>query len=207
MWSEDDIVLISAIEHYSYCPRQCALIHIESIFDENLFTLRGRQAHEQVDVDIGEADGATRVERGLSLWSEKLGLQGKADVVEFRTDGVIYPIEFKYGPRRRRQHDDLQLCAQAACLEEMFDVEVARGSIYSISSRRRREVFFTPELRAEMKRTVHIIRQMQREGRNPPPVNDTRCPNCSLVNACVPAVLEEARLAWHSRELFRVDMD
>ena len=188
-WSEDEIVLVSAIEHYSYCPRQCALIHIEHVFDENIFTLRGRRAHERVDeVDSVEEEGA-RVERALPIWSRRLGLQGKADIVEFRAGGIIYPIEYKYGRRRHKVHDDLQLCAQALCLEEMLGVTIARGALYYYSSRRRREAQFDDQLRAKTEEIIAHIRRMQIMGEMPPPVDDARCRNCSLADACMPSAL------------------
>lgn len=212
MSNDDDIVLISAIEHYSYCPRQCMLIHGEQVFDENVFTLRGSAAHERVDEpDVGTEEGV-RVERSLPIWSERLGLQGRADVVEFGADGTVCPVEYKLGARSsgvvNRLHpkpDDLQLCAQAMCLEEMLGVEIACGAIYHITSRRRREVMCTSDLRTEVERAVTAIREMLRSEVTPPPVNDARCPNCSLVDACVPEVLAEARLEWHVRDLYRVD--
>src|SRR5579871_6174065 len=150
--------MISAIEHYSYCPRQCALIHVEQVYDENVFTLRGSMAHERADSGTSEMIGTTRVERSLPIWSERLGIYGRTDTVEFRADGTIYPVEYKHGPRRKHRHDDLQLCAQAACLEEMFGQPVARGAIYHHTTRRRREVEFTPELHAEMETVVAQIR-------------------------------------------------
>src|SRR5438045_1925823 len=112
-WLDDDWVMISGIEHYSYCPRQCALIHVEQVVDENLFTLRGTRAHERADEATWEMDGTTRIERALPIWSERLGITGRTDVVEFRADGSLYPVEYKHGPRKVRKHDDLQLCAQA----------------------------------------------------------------------------------------------
>lgn len=205
MWSEDDVVMVSAIEHYSYCPRQCALIHVEQVFDENVFTLRGRGVHERADEPVSETVGGVQIERALPIWCERLGLYGRADVVEFRADRIPYPVEYKHGPRRQRRHDDLQLCAQAACLEEMFSTAVARGAVYYHSTRRRREVVFTPELRAQMEEIVLLIRQMRRDGRMPPPVNDARCPRCSLADACVPAVIEAGRQAYHRRQLYRAE--
>jgi len=205
MWPEEDLVMISAIEHYSYCQRQCALIHVESIFDENVFTLRGNRAHEKVDTSTWEMNGATRIERALPLWSECLGLTGRADTIEFRPDGTLFPVEYKHGPRRQAKHDDLQLCAQAVCLEEMFGQTVPHGAIYHHSTRRRREVDFTAELRAEMEEIVAQIRQMRLTGVMPPPVNDSRCPNCSLTDACAPAALVAGRHAYHLRQLYVVE--
>ena len=153
-WTEEEIVLVSALEHYSYCPRQCALIHVEQVFDENLYTLRGRRAHERADEPSSVLEEDVRVERGLPLYSERLGLVGKADVVEFHAEGVPYPVEYKSGPRRQKRHDDIQLCAQAMCLEEMLDVEVERGAVYHYSSRRRREAVFDAELRSLTEETI-----------------------------------------------------
>lgn len=205
MFSDDELVMISAIEHYSYCARQCALIHVEQVYDENVFTLRGSRAHERVDTPTWETHGQARIERALPLWSERLGLTGRADGVEFRVDGEIYPVEYKHGPRREKLHDDLQLCAQAACLEEMFGVAVPRGAVYYHSTRRRREVVFTPEMRDAMEQAIHAIRQMKRTGAMPPPANDARCPHCSLWDACVPATLEMGRQAYWWRALFQVE--
>ena len=181
--------MISALEHYSYCPRQCALIHVEQVFDENLYTLRGRRVHERVDEPDSALEDGVRVERGLPLFSEPLGLIGKADVVEFRADGIPYPVEYKSGPRRRKRHDDIQLCAQAMCLEEMLGMDVPRGSIYQHSSRRRREVIFDAGLRALTEETILEVRRLLIESHVPPPVADVRCKKCSLFDACMPFAL------------------
>src|SRR5260370_40816233 len=146
-WDDADLVMVSALEHWSYCPRQCALIHLDQVWDENLYTLRGRHAHEKVDVPDAELRDGVRIERGLPLWSDRLGIVGKADVVEYH-DATPYPVEYKHGSRRRHEHDDLQLCAQALCLEEMTGRPVLSGGIYHHSSRRRRQVKFNAALRA-----------------------------------------------------------
>lgn len=201
-WGEDDLVMISALEHYSYCPRQCALIHVEQTFDENLYTLRGRAAHERVDQPVGEFQEGVRVERALPLWSKRLGLIGKSDVVEFH--GVTpYPVEYKHGSKREREHDDLQLCAQGICLEEMTGKPVSRGAIYYHSSRRRREVEFTEALRTDVEASTNAIRKMFNEKTLPPPVNDNRCRHCSLQESCMPAAVgEKERAATLLRTLF-----
>ena len=122
-------VPISAIEHSSYCPRQCALIQ-EQTFEENVYTVRGRLSHERVDSGDVETRPGVRVLRSLPLWSERLGLRGKADVVELRPSEPPFPVEYKVG-RRHPPHADLQLCAQALCLEEMLGVEIPDGAVYS----------------------------------------------------------------------------
>lgn len=147
LWDEAAIVPISALEHYAYCPRQCALIHVEQLFEENVYTLRGAALHERVDEVEQLTESGIVLEYALPLWSVHLGLIGRADVVGFLPDGTPYPIEYKSGKRRVKYHDDVQLCAQAMCLEEMFGCPVPRGAIYYHTSRRRREVMFEPSLR------------------------------------------------------------
>ena len=189
-WSDDDLIMVSALEHWSYCHRQCALIHIEQTFDENLYTLRGRTVHQQVDEVESVTERGVRVERAMSIWNKRLGLIGKADVVEFHDD-VPYPVEYKHGSRRQKEHDDLQLCAQAMCLEEMTGQVVPRGAIFHHKSRRRREVIFTPNLRKQVEEAVTAIRALLAAKQLPPPVNDQRCEKCSLKEACMPQVIEE----------------
>jgi CRISPR-associated exonuclease Cas4 len=203
MWTDDDLVMISALEHYSYCPRQCGLIHVEQIFDENVFTLKGRQAHERADEPNTRWEEGVRIERALPLWSDRLGLTGRADVVEFHPDGSVIPVEYKHGPRRQHRHDDVQVCAQALCLEEMLGRPVPRGAVYAHSSRRRREVRLDRALREQTEALVAAIRALRRTGRLPPPVNDARCPNCSLIDACVPAAVEGA-LRRSVRDIWRL---
>jgi len=203
MWNEDQIVLISALEHYSYCPRQCALIHVERVFDENVFTLKGRHAHERVDSGVSTTKNGVRVERGIPLWCDALGLNGKADAVEFYDDGVVLPVEYKSGARRANMHDDLQLCAQGLCLEEMLATTVNAGAIYSIKTHRRREVPFTEELREQTYETISRVRDLQNSGGAlPPALNDGRCPHCSLIDACVPATIVSAREARLQKLLY-----
>ena len=182
-------VMLSALQHWSYCPRQCALIHVEQTFEENLYTMRGRAVHKLVDEVKTEIQPGVRIERALPLWSKKLGVVGKADVVEFHGN-VPYPVEYKSGSRRQREHDDLQVCAQALCLEEMTGQAVPRGAIFHHQSRRRREVIFTPDLRARVKEAIEAVRILLTEYKLPPPVHDQRCDKCSLKEACMPQVRE-----------------
>jgi len=202
-WTDEDAVLVSAIEHYSYCPRQCALIHVEKVFDENIFTLRGSMAHERVDVPAGMEEHGVRVEKSLPIWSDRYGLYGRADVVEFRADGTVYPVEYKLGPKRAKKHDALQLCGQALCLEEMLICPVTRGAVYHSSSRTRREVDFTDDLRQQTLEIVEAIRAVQKNRRLPPPANDARCRNCSLLDACLPSGVAAASAADAGSTLFR----
>jgi CRISPR-associated exonuclease Cas4 len=135
-----------------------------------------------------------------------LGLIGKADVVEFLPDGTPYPVEYKHGPKRQQTHDDVQLAAQALCLEEMTGRPVPMGAVYHASSRRRREIAITPTLRRLVAETAVAIRSMLQAGQMPPAVNDARCPECSLIDLCQPQLLaaEARRRALHAR-LFNVE--
>lgn len=201
----EEPVLISMLEHFSYCPRQFALIHIEQVFDENVFTLKGREGHERVDEpQSGEINGV-RFERALPLFSHKHGLTGKADLVEF-PGGVPYPVEYKHGSRGGRAHAEIQLCAQALCLEEMLGVNIAKGALYAMTTHRRTEVTFSPDLRARTMAVIGEIQALLKSGVMPPAVNDRRCPNCSLIDVCRPEVManenrEQLLVEWiHSRE-------
>jgi len=185
---------VSALNQYAYCPRRCGLIYLEAEFDDNLHTSRGKAEHERVDqvTHVTTCEG-TRVETSLSIWSDRLGLIGKCDVVEFWTDGTIYPVEYKHGRRHSWINDDLQLAAQALCLEEMTGEAVRKGAIYHHSSRRRREVVITDTLRLQVQETVLAIRALFASGTLPPPVNDKRCKECSLKEICQPEAIGAAK--------------
>ncbi|MBU4231750.1 MAG: CRISPR-associated protein Cas4 [Proteobacteria bacterium] len=206
-FDESDLIPISAVQHYSYCPRQAALIHLEQVWEENLYTLRGRFVHEEVDQPGEEVDGNLRIERSLPLWSRRWGLVGKADVVEFH--GLTpYPVDYKHGPRRPRTHDDLQVCAQAVCLEEMTGQLVPRGAIYHATSRRRREVECDEALRRRLREVVAALREALRRDILPPAPNDKRCRQCSLKSSCLPTVVADARrMARLGSDLYRVEED
>ncbi len=195
-WAEEQIVLVSAIEHYSYCPRQCALIHVEHIFEENIFTLRGSMVHERTDQPIVTCENGVRIERALPIWSDNFGLQGQADVVEFHPNGDIYPVEYKLSGKRFAEHPDLQLCAQALCLEEMLEKPILRGAIYSASSKNRREVTFDEDLRKRTCKIIEEIRELLHSEKLPEPLDNSKCPNCSLVMACAPSVVSSLNVEW-----------
>jgi CRISPR-associated exonuclease Cas4 len=189
-----DQVPLSALQHWCYCPRQCGLIHLEQVFDENVHTLRGQAVHARVDKPGVETAKGVRVERALPLWHDELGLVGKADVVEFLPGGVPYPVEYKHGSRHKAPDiaacDDLQLAGQAMCLQSMTGKEVNEGAIYYATSKRRRVVPITATLRADVVRTVDAIRQMLATTMLPQPLAAEqaarRCKGCSLVDRCQP---------------------
>lgn len=185
---------LSALQHWAYCPRQCGLIHLEQAFDDNLHTLRGQAVHRQVDDPGFEIRRGLRVERALPIWSDTLGLIGKADVVEFEPDGTPYPVEYKHGSRHKATAiaacDDIQLAAQALCLSEMTGRPVQEAALYYASSRRRRVVVISNELLAQVKQTRYAVGAMLDSGVLPPPTTDERrCKGCSLRDRCQPQAL------------------
>ena len=188
-----DPIPISALQHWMYCPRQCALIHVEQVFADNVHTARGNAVHALVDEPGYEIKKGVKVERSLPLWSDRIGLIGKADVVEFHPDGSVFPVEFKHGPKRKHTHDDIQLAAQAICLEEMLGKPVPNGAIYHASSKRRREVSIDAGLRDLVEHTADDVRSIIQRGTLPPPVNDARCDQCSLKDICQPEALNDRR--------------
>lgn len=204
---QNDPINVSALNQYTYCPRRCGLIYLESEFSDNIHTARGTAEHERVDQSgwVTTREGA-RTEYALPIWSDRLGLVGKCDVVEFWPDGGVYPVEYKHGARKKRLNDDLQLAAQAICLEEMTGKPVTHGAIYHHTSRRRREVAITDTLRRQVEETVAAVRTLLVSGQLPPPVNDARCKECSLQDIRQPEVLADRA---HQRkiltELFNVD--
>jgi CRISPR-associated exonuclease Cas4 len=207
---DPDPIPLSALQHWAYCPRQCGLIHLEQAFDDNLATQRGQAVHAQVDKPSGEERKGLRIERALPLWSEALGLIGKADVVEFEPDGTPYPVEYKHGTRHKAADiaacDDVQLAAQALCLEEMTGRAVSEGALYYASSRRRRVVPITPALRAQVRETAAAVRAMLTRGKLPAPTLDVRrCKGCSLRERCQPQALTRLRGADFARAPFDPD--
>jgi CRISPR-associated exonuclease Cas4 len=156
-----DPINVSALNQYAYCPRRCGLIYLEGEFANNLHTQRGNAEHERVDrASHATARDGARIEYALPIWSDRLGLIGKCDVVEFWPDGTVYPVEYKHGPRRAWLNDDIQLAAQALCLEEMLQVKIERAAIFHAGSNRRREVQITAALRNEVEGAVTAIRGM-----------------------------------------------
>jgi CRISPR-associated exonuclease Cas4 len=188
-----DPIPLSALQHWAYCPRQCALIHLEQAFEDNVFTLRGQAVHARADQPGVEVRAGLRAERALPVFSDRLGLIGKADVVEFQPDGTPYPVEYKHGSRNKKAAiaacDDLQLAGQALCLEEMSGKPVPEGALFYATSKRRRVVPITPALRTTVETATAEIRAMLASGQTPPPVNDERCHACSLRELCQPTAL------------------
>ena len=193
MYVEDDLLPISALQHLIFCERQCALIHIEQLWSENLFTAQGRVMHEKVHSETSESRKSLRVEYGMSLRSLELGLIGKADLVEFHLrDGKWhpFPVEYKRGKPKPDNRDAVQLCAQGMCLEEMLKVVIPEGALYYGKERHRTKVEFNVELRQQTKVTTERLRRLIESGKTPAPVYEPKCDNCSLYDLCLPKTVQ-----------------
>ena len=196
MYSETDLLPLSALQHYIYCPRQCALIHIEQQWVENRFTAEGRVKHERVDRQEHKTRDGVYIEYAVPLRSLILGLIGKADAIEFHPDtnssnydspSKIYPVEHKRGRPKPSYCDWVQLCAQALCLEEMLNTGVHEGAIFYGKPRRRQIVTFDLTLRKETEQTDRNLHALIQSGKTPPAeYNYRKCGGCSLFEICIP---------------------
>ncbi len=188
MYTEDDLLPLSALCQMLYCERRVALIHIEQAWSENRFTAEGRLAHDHVHSAGHETRGEVRMARDLSLRSLRLGLIGKADVVEFH-DNIPYPVEHKRGHAKTNHCDEVQVCAQALCLEEMLGKPVPEGALFYGEPRRRTVVPIAEALRAETEETACRLHKLVASGITPPAVYDkAKCERCSLLDLCKPKV-------------------
>jgi CRISPR-associated exonuclease Cas4 len=202
---EDDLLPISALQHLAFCERQCALIYVEGAWAENQRTAEGRQLHDRTHAQDVEVRAGVRIARGLRLRSLRLGLSGQADVVEFHALSALdaplpsvvgegeglgvrqpFPVEYKRGKPKTDHCDEVQLCAQAMCLEEMIGLPVPEGALYYSQPRRRTPVSFTPELRAETEALATRLHELVRLQRTPPPLFGKHCKSCSLEDLCLP---------------------
>jgi CRISPR-associated exonuclease Cas4 len=215
MFPEDALLPISALQHLLYCPRQCALIHLERLWAENSLTREGRHLHEKADHGRGETQPGKRIARGLLLRSLELGLAGKADVVEFHsqtgtsnqqlTTGnllIPFPVEYKRGRPKKNGCDLVQLCAQALCLEEMLGVAVPAGALFYGKTRRRLDVAFDEALRRLTLETIGRLHAMIGSGVTPAAVYEPKkCDQCSLRFLCLPKAASKAASRYFQRAL------
>jgi len=199
VYTEEELLPISALQHLAYCPRQCALIHLEQVWAENRYTAEGNLLHARADAGKGETRGDCVTARGLRLHSFALGLAGIADVVEFQRipaggcqlagrQGLWkpHPVEYKRGRPKGSDCDQVQLCAQAICLEEMLGTEVMEGSLFYGKTRRRTPVCFDSDLRGRTQLLADELHTLWEEGRTPMPEYGTKCERCSLQSLCQP---------------------
>ncbi|MDE3260134.1 MAG: CRISPR-associated protein Cas4 [Gemmatimonadota bacterium] len=198
-----DPVPLSLINDFLYCDRRAALKVIEGVRGTNVHTVVGDSVHDQTDVSGYETVKGVTLLRALPVWSERLGLNGKCDIVERHPNGSLVPVEYKKGRRRRFDNDDAQLCAQAMCLEEMFGVDVPRGAIFHARSKRRREVEFTEDLRRLSEEAVEALHRLIEENSLPRAVHKPQCSECSLFDHCLPEISSvPSTLAQAAREVF-----
>jgi len=187
-WNDNEIIPISALEHYLYCKRQCALIHNEGIFTDNVLTISGNLDHERVDTESCFYEHNVRKETSFPVYSSKYGITGIIDVVEFLNDGNIYPIDHKHGRKIIWEQAAVQLCAYVLCIEEMFNVAINRGAIYHASSKKRSEINIDEKLRKKTQTAIIETRELLISGYLPQAEYGSICKNCSLINDCMPGI-------------------
>ena len=201
-----DPIYLSRLQHYLFCPRQFGLIELEDIWTENQFTAEGQVLHQKVNQPDQEKRGSIKTVRALRLANETLGIEGIADVVEYhqQTDGAEtpYPIEYKRGKPKTHRADEVQLCAQALCLEEMHSVAVPEGALFYGETRRRQVVVFDKDLRDLTLKTILACRDIVQTKTTPKAdYNPKKCRACSLIDSCHPQNFGKSASAWLAKQL------
>jgi len=192
MYSEDDLLQISTLQHAMFCERQYALIHIEQVWEENRFTAEGRVLHERVDVEHHESRRLFKQEYGMAVRSLQWGLIGKCDLVEllYAKDGSVEkvsPVEFKRGRKKADDIDRVQLCAQVLCLEEMFGIKIEAGQFYYLQEHRRTSITIDVPIREKTTALIERIMKIRESGKTTVAKYEKRkCDNCSIIDLCMP---------------------
>jgi CRISPR-associated exonuclease Cas4 len=194
MYSEDNFLQLSALQHFVFCKRQCALIYIEQTWLENVFTAEGRIMHKNVHEENTVTIEGIRIERGVPLCSFVLGLSGNADAIEFHkveddSNWIPFPVEYKRGKPKSDDSDKIQLCAQALCLEEMMKIKILEGALFYGRTRRRLNIIFDDMLRCKTKEIALELHKFIKDGKTPPPVYSPKCKSCSFVDECLPKTI------------------
>jgi CRISPR-associated exonuclease Cas4 len=219
-YKEEDYLMLSGIQHFLFCRRQWALIHIENQWEENVRTVQGDIVHKRAhDAGIRERRGDILTIRGLRIQSASLGVSGECDVVEFRKDeaGTVlhgeegkwkpYPVEYKRGTVKEGPYDEAQLCGQAMCLEEMLCCDIDKGALFYAENQRRHEVLFTDELRETVRSAIARMHQIYDRGVTPKVKPTKGCYACSLKNKCLPELMKEQSALEYMRRSLRGDED
>ncbi|NEN74919.1 CRISPR-associated protein Cas4 [Pelistega sp. NLN82] len=197
------IIPLSALQHYAFCPRQCALIHLEQLWEENFLTAQGRLLHERVDSAELEVRKGIRFERSVHVLSEKLGIGGVLDLVECElSTGLLKPVEYKRGKPKPEPFDEIQLCAQALCLEEMRGTVIEEGALWYMQTRHRVSVIFSETLRQKTLTVIHQVRKLLSGNKTPQPEYSKRCKACSLIEVCQPQLLVKDKSKKYVMSLF-----
>ena len=204
MFTEEELLPLSALQHILFCPRQCALIHVEQLWIENKLTVEGQILHHKVDSGESADRGKVRIEYSMPLRSLRLGLIGKTDVVEFhllekeseiagrkkkKGKWLPFPVEYKRGRTKKDNCDRVQLCAQAMCLEEMLELEIPKGALFYGKVRRRESVFFDHDLRKEVEQAAVDLHKLINSGETPKPLYNKKCDSCSFMELCLPKTI------------------
>ncbi len=202
---EEKLIPISALQHFVFCPRQCALIHIERLWTENYWTAQGRVLHQRTDEGTPEQRANLRVERSVPVVSNALGIHGVLDVMEIDTiENTFMPVEYKRGKPKLNNCDKVQLCAQALCLEEMRSVNINRAAIWYWQVRKRSWIDLDENLRNETKNVIRQLKEMFAFQLNPAPIYDKRCLSCSLIDDCQPQALQKDFSERYVRNIYRL---
>lgn len=187
MFSDDQLLPISALQHYLFCPRQTGLIHLEQAWAENQFTAEGNVMHNQAHEGHDESRPGVRITRSLPVVSRELGLIGQCDIVEFHSNGRVIPVEYKRGKPKSHDADRVQVCAQAICLEEMQNIDVSESFLFYGKRKRRTVVALDNALRQLTTDTTKALRELIASRMTPPAIYEKRkCDSCSLIDHCQP---------------------
>jgi CRISPR-associated exonuclease Cas4 len=203
--AEPDWLMISALQHYAYCPRQFALIHIEQAWEENQFTAHGRLLHERVDSYESEQRADVRNERSISVLSNQLRIRGKLDLLEMtgKSAKCYFPVEYKRGKSKPENWDRIQLCAQALCLEEMRAISIDSGALWYWQVRKREPVQFDQTLRTATREVIEAAHALMFSAETPPPTTRRqRCRACSLFDLCEPEAFRTDHTRCYIEALF-----
>jgi CRISPR-associated protein Cas4 len=199
---------LSALQHYAFCPRQCALIHNEQQWAGNLLTAQGDLLHERVDAGEPETRKGIRFERSVHVFSLILGIGGILDLLEINIhSGAMYPVEYKRGRPKKDHWDKVQLCAQALCLEEMRDAIITEGALWYGQTLHRESVVFDDALREETKTIISEVHRLLESGETPPAQYGKHCKSCSIFELCQPQLLSKDRSVIYIANLFSVEVE
>ncbi|MEY4569258.1 MAG: CRISPR-associated protein Cas4 [Verrucomicrobiota bacterium] len=204
MFTEDQLLPLSALQHWLFCPRQCALIHLEQAWAENKFTAEGQVLHKKAHEGEDESKAGVRITRSMAVRSLVLGISGQCDIVEFHKTGLVVPVEYKRGKPKSHRADEVQLCAQAMCLEEMLGVAISSGGLFYGEKKRRTPVEFDTPLRQLVTETAAALHAMIDSRATPLAEYDfRRCDACSLIDLCQPKAMRFRRgvRAWFCAQL------
>jgi len=200
---DEKLIPLSALQHYAFCPRQCALIHNEQVWAENFLTAQGQQLHTRVDSGEPENRKGIKFERGVQIASRALGLIGKMDLLEKNlSNGELIPVEYKRGKPKPTDWDEIQLCAQALCLEEMTGQTIKEGALWYHQTRHRQSVDLNDQLRQRTLDVIKAVAQLFASGQTPPAKYEKKCNACSLYDLCNPKIMQRDTSSQYVEQLY-----